>query len=81
VAVKEHRRTFLSVIEPSDVLRPGARYILAPPVNKTYTDFKVKNKYKSSEETKTKYLLDLVCSFVEGTDTHLALETNLINLQ
>jgi len=43
-------------------LRPGARNILAPPVNKT-AEFEVKSRCKSAEEAKAEHLLELFCSF------------------
>jgi len=38
------------------ILRPGARNIFAPPVNKT-TEFEVKNRRKSADEAKAEHLL------------------------
>jgi len=44
-------------------LRPGARNILAPFVNKSYK-VEVKNRCKSAEKAKTEQLLQLFCYFL-----------------
>jgi len=52
-----------------------------PPLSTKTTKFIVKNRCKSVEEARAKYLLQLLCSLLfQGNKTHLALKTTYTEL-
>jgi len=61
-------------------MRPGARNIVASPVNKT-TEFKMKNKCESCRRSKSRTFTVVILFFFEGNKMHLALEINSTDLQ